>query len=300
MTAKEAADLTVTEWAEYIGQQQLMDRLFVHIQAALNRDATLDHVLLVGPPGAGKSTLARVIAATLGKPIIDVKMPVDERTLLRMFRVAMDCVVFLDEIHGLNRRMQEMLLPVILEGYVQDRRGRRYPLDNVTVVAATSEREKVIATLYSRFKIKPEFEDYTDEEMAAVVRQMADRAGVSLEDDTIEALARATGGSPRMAGDLVIAARDLAEAGREVEAQSVLTLVAVDEEGLSTLHQRYLAVLSEVGGQAGRSTLEQMLRLPGQTVRELERLLVSRGYVEFSKSGRELTPEGDKKLRALL
>lgn len=281
----------------FIGQAKLKERLTVQIEAAKADDRPLGHVFLSGPAGFGKTTLAHLIADLLGDPITILTGRVNEKTLVRTVRAFEGGILFLDEIHALAKQQQESILPLLTNGTMLDSKGREYQTRFLTVIAATTERDKVIAPLLSRFPIVPDFVPYTDDEMCRIVQNMARANNVRLDKATAKALGRAAGGVPRAAEALVVGAHDLAVTDHPVDAQSVLALCGVDSDGLTALHVRYLEVLHSQGNQAGQKTIEMLLRIPPLTIRELERLLLERTFIEYSSTGRELTTVGEHKLK---
>lgn len=291
--------LRVAKWDDFIGQDLLKRRLDVHIRAALAQKHELDHVLLVGPPGFGKTSLATIISGRMGIDLLEYTMPLDERIMINIVRRHQG-LLLLDEIHRAAPREQERLLPLLEFGYVQDKKGRKHMSANLTIVGATTEPEKVIEPLYDRFPIRPDFDEYTVAEMSKIVAGMARKIGVKLDTATAKELGAATGGTPRRARQFVLAARDLGAIGKkQVTANAVLDLCRVDPTGLTVQHMHYLIALDKTGGQAGLKTLQNMLRLNEPVVRELERLLVKQGLITYTERGRELTSAGYNKVKNL-
>lgn len=289
--ASTSEQIRAQSWDDYIGQERLKARLRIHIKAAIAENRELDHMLLVAPPGSGKTTLARLIAEEVGDPFHVKMMPTKEKEFL-YFCMDNGGVVLLDEIHAAKTAFQEML-----QG-IQDKvlfkpDGKTVDVSHITFIAATTRPEKVIKPLWDRFLIKPEWDEYTDEDMGRIVAGMARRANVELPTDVADGLARAAGGTPRVAGSLITAARSLAAIGEALTVEAILDLSEMDVDGLSSRHVNYLRALSELGGVAGLSGLCSMLQLSSSVVEDLERLLIKRGFIrKDGTSGRTLTDVG--------
>jgi holliday junction DNA helicase RuvB len=291
----ESADVfRATSWSAYVGQQELKDRLDVHINAAVREHRYLDHVLLTGPPGAGKTTMAGIIAGRLQDPLLSLVCPIKPAIFAGMLRQWAGGILFLDEIHRCSKGQQEDLLQLLEDFRYQPAIGAAIEWTHLTVIGATTEPESVIAPLWDRFPIKPVIASYSDEEMSAIVGGMAERVGMEFPQVMCMTLGRATGGIPRNARQFVLAARDI---GEGATAQDVLKLCGTDEDGLNGNHVRYLEVLAGNGGKAGLSMLASHLRLHAAVIRELERLLVQRKLLSYGDRGRELTRDGWAKVR---
>lgn len=289
--------LRANSWDAYIGQDKLKARLSLHINAANTTERTLDHVLLEGPPGYGKTTIATIIADELGADFEMMKMPVKSKVLAGFLRDWDGGILFLDEIHGCTAAQQRDLLPLLEEGYLQLDNGRKQFATDCCVIAATTEPHKVTAPLRDRFPIRPRFEEYTDAQMTAIVAGMAAKVGLELDESTLSGLSRACIGTPRIARSLVLTARDMADTGQAIVVDQVLAFADVDRDGLSGDHVAYLALMHELGSvEVGMKTLTTILRKPEATVRELERVLMKKGLLRFEKTGRELTATGVKRI----
>jgi holliday junction DNA helicase RuvB len=289
--------LRALSFDEYVGQEPLKRRLAVHIQAAVADQRMLDHVLLAGPPGYGKTSVAQIIARDLGDPFACLTMPVKPVALASLLRQWGGGILLLDEIHRASASQQEDLLNLLQDGYLQTPSGRRVEVQHLTIIGATTEPDKIIAPLYDRFPIKPTFVDYSDDEMADIVMGMADKVGLELDPAYALALGQASGGIPRNARQLVLATRDLyISTGRDPIIADVLELCGTESDGLSAGHVEYLRHLADLGGHAGLQILATMLRLHPSIVCELERLLVKRQLVMYSSVGRELTELGFRRV----
>ncbi len=282
---------------EFIGQTKLLDRLTTHIEAAVSQSHPLEHTLLAGPPGFGKTTLATIIADLMGDDLEIVTMPISEKTL-QAFVMKHAGILVLDEIHAASKKEQELLLPLLEFGHVQTKSGYKIEAGWLTIVGATTEPEKVIPPLYDRFKIKPVFEDYTEDEMAKIVVGMATKARLTISDDDAKILGKATGGTPRNAGSLVLAGRALeVTKGETPTAMEILEFCDIDPDGLDRQHYRYLETLAKFGGTRGLNQIATVLRLSPSVCMDLERLLFKQDFINFGTGGRELTATGYKKVK---
>lgn len=281
---------------DYVGQDSAKTRLQVHIAAALARGDRLDHVLLVGPPGSGKTTLAHIIAGAMHQPMTVVAHPLKEADLLEVLYEMGSGILFIDEIHRWGRlSAQQSLLTLLEEGYLSTRWGPEH-FPDVTVIAATTMEEKLDPAVKSRFRIRPSVEDYTETDMALIVEGMAGRAGVVLDRETALVLGRAAAGVPRNARSFVLAARDLALAGVPTTAESILGFCDTAPDGLTLRHMSYLQRLRDLGNRAGLETMSARLRLHPEAVKEIEQLLFDRRYIGAESRGRVLTAQGRRRL----
>jgi Holliday junction DNA helicase RuvB len=281
----------------FVGQKRLINRLQIHIASALRDHRPLEHTLLTGPPGFGKTTLAYLIAGLLDDPLETLVMPVSEKALQAVI-TSHDGVLLLDELHAASKSQQESLLPLLSSGYMQARSGYRVEAGFLTIVGATTEPEKVIAPLYDRFRIKPVFEDYSDADMAQIVMSMAQMAGLEISVDEATILGRATGGTPRNAAELVDAGHALQGDSHEApSAQDILAFCEIDLDGLSKRHMQYLKTLAQFGGTRGLRQIATVLRLSDSFCLELERLMFKQDLITYGAAGRELTKAGYDKVK---
>lgn len=293
------SEFRVSAWDDFIGQDDLKERLDVHIQSALNRQADrLEHIFLYGPPGMGKTTLAGVIANRFLRPLHKFVMPLDDRALRRVVNDLWGVVLF-DELHRCSTKQQEQLLSLLEDGYLTTKNGRVIENPLLTIVGATTERSEVIKPLLDRFPVRPEFVPYTDGELTQIAQGMLKTAGLSVDAEFAEALARACGGVPRNIASLVTMARDLHAVNGDVAPEDVLEYCGLTEDGLTAQHVKYLETLHTNGGPMGLSTIATVMHLGASSVRELEQFFVQRGWLEYSPSGRDLTLEGARRVREM-
>jgi Holliday junction DNA helicase RuvB len=290
-------ELRVRTWDSYIGQDDLKRNLDTRINAAVNDGRQLDNIYLYAPPGYGKTSLAGIIAARLDQEFWFIKMPITEKEFARYVQgIPRPAVVLLDEIHAAPKAFQEALLPVIDEGYFQTKVGKIIDCSGLTFIGATTENRKVIKPLHDRFHLRPHFADYSDEELAFIMASMADRIGVPFSSELAVELAPAAAFTPRLAGALVLAARDIISTGGDPTAQNVLRLAGLDPDGLTPSHMAYLRALDDLDGTAGMRPLCSLLQSSVPDLEELERLLIRRKLITLDTNGRSLTGYGMKKL----
>lgn len=269
------------EWDSYIGQDRLKDTLKIAINGSCSRNERLDHILLVGPPGSGKTSLAALIAEESFNEMIDLIAPI-KPSILRRVVEAHDGILFIDEIHRMSPKDQESLLPLLEDQRYQLDNGLFLENDDLVIVGATTEPKKIIKPLWDRFLLKPPFDEYSDSEMAQIIIGMANILHLTFDEDQAKILGRATGGIPRAAKQFVRMAQDL----NSESAMDILDRCMITPDGLTLDHMNYLEVLIKMGGQAGLSMISTHLGLSTELVMDIERLLVKRNMIQFSKSGR--------------
>lgn len=296
MDTTDQRTLRPTCWDDYIGQETIKDQLRTKAAAALSLQQPIGHLLITGPMGSGKTTLAHLMAAETGDWLEVISRRVDQRGLMHhLWEIPNgQGILFIDEVHRLHKSVQEDLLSLTEEQFIQSRWGtEEYPW--LTVVMATTDRRAVNGPLRSRC-LNLHLADYTHDEMVRIVAGMAQRAGVELDDDMCDAFATAAVGMPRAARHIVLGAGEIAATRGEITVDTVLRHCGLERDGLNGDHLRYMDTLRTLGGQAGLDTLASQLGVHPQEIQETERLLLHRGYVRRESQGRMLLSSGRARL----
>ncbi|MFQ3610616.1 MAG: Holliday junction branch migration DNA helicase RuvB [Fimbriimonadales bacterium] len=294
---------------EFIGQQQLKENLSIFIQAARGRGEPLDHVLLFGPPGLGKTTIATIVANEMGVPIHITSGPAIERPGdLAAILTSMEAgqVLFIDEIHRLSRAVEEVLYPAmedfqidIVLGKGAGARSIRLDLPAFTVVGATTRAGLLTSPLRDRFGIVHYFNLYTPEELAQIIRRSARILQVQIEEPAVEEIASRSRGTPRIANRLLRRVRDFAQVlgGGHITlalTQDALTRLGVDPLGLDEMDHKILRTLIEKfgGGPVGLDTLSASIQEDPGTIEDMyEPFLMQLGFLQRTPRGRVATPK---------
>ena len=294
---------------EYIGQDKVKENMKIYIEAAKKRGEPLDHVLIYGPPGLGKTTLANIIATEMNSNIKITSGPAIEKPgdlAALLTNLAPNDVLFIDEIHRLNRSVEEILYPA-LEDYNLDiiigkgpsARSIRLDLPKFTLVGATTRAGSLTTPLRDRFGIVNRLELYTEEELKTIVKRSAEIMEISINEDGAMEIAKRSRGTPRIANRLLKRVRDYASVlgdgnvTKEI-ADIALQKLEIDNMGLDNIDRKILEsiIVNYTGGPVGIETLASTIGEEVETLEDVyEPYLMQKGFIGRTPRGRVVLPK---------
>lgn len=302
----------------YVGQDKVKDNLAVFIAAAKMRGEALDHVLLYGPPGLGKTTLAHIIASELGSQIKVTSGPAIERSAdvaALLTNLHEGDVLFIDEIHRLHHSVEEKLYPAMEDfcfdyilGKGPSARSMQIALPKFTLIGATTKIGMLAAPLRDRFGVVCRLENYSVDELAEIVERAADKLGISIERSAAIEIAKRSRGTPRIANRLLKRSRDYSLVKKHDsilfdDAKKCLNMLDIDELGLDAIDKKLLTAMAKKfkGGPCGLDTLGASINEDSSTIEDVyEPYLLQLGFIARTPRGRILLKRGYEHLGLIM
>lgn len=300
-------DFTPKTFDDYLGQKELKKKLHVYTQAAKMRDEPLDHLLLFGPPGLGKTTLSNIMAHIMNVGIKICSGPMMERTgdlVAILTSLEPRDILFIDEIHRMPTAVEEVLYSAmehfrvdVIIGQGAGAQSINLPIQPFTLVGATTQSGKISAPLRSRFGITERIDFYNEEDLKKIIVQNAKFLKIIIKDKAALRIAKSARGTPRIAKKILRRVRDFAQVQNKNESDDALTreallFLGIDDDGLCTVDNLILKKLIEHfhGGPAGLETLASLIGEDKETIESVyEPFLLRKGYLEKTPRGRQIS-----------
>ncbi|MCL5876081.1 MAG: Holliday junction branch migration DNA helicase RuvB [Candidatus Dependentiae bacterium] len=299
-------DFVPKSFDDYLGQKELKDKLAVYTQAAKMRQEPLDHMLLSGPPGLGKTTLSQIMAQVMGVGIKICSGPMMERTgdlVAILSSLEPRDILFIDEIHRMPSQVEEILYTAmeqfridVIIGQGAGAKSINLPLAPFTLIGATTKSGMISAPLHSRFGINERLDFYTDDELCQIVTQSAHFLGLAIDAEAALLIASSARGTPRIAKKMLRRVRDFAQVKNHNNAdleltKQALSFLGINEDGLTKTDLLLLKKIVELfnGGPVGVETLASLLGEDKDTIESVyEPFLMRKGYLEKTARGRQI------------